>query len=133
MSEKNLDVGVNMYEFNQVNMAKLPILKSNSELRHAKQTIKNFVENKAATYFMLLNHDLRYFTLFNFKNGILTEIKENIMAKDIIECIESLNLNLIDIFPDDSNNALEVWAKDQEEEIAHMFLLFPYDEGVLEY
>ena len=131
--DKNVDMGINLYEFNKVNMAKMPILKTGSELRRVKQTIKSFVEEKASTYFMLLNHELRYFTLFNFKNGLLTDIKENAMAKDVIECVESMELGLIDIFPDDGNGALEIWAKDTEEDIAHMFLLFPYNEGVLEY
>jgi hypothetical protein len=133
MDEKNLDIGVNMYEFNKVNMAKLPILKTSSEIRGAKRVVKNFVNAKPATYYMMLNHENRYFTLFNFRNGIMTEGKIDVMANDVIECMENCGFALIDINEDSTGEALEIWVKDEENEIAYMYLLFPYDFGVIEY
>ena len=133
MSEKNVDVGVNMYEFNQVNMAKLPVLKTSSEIRGAKRVIKNFLNAKPASYYMLLNHDNHDFTLFSFKNGVMTEAKINLMADDIVECMENREYGLLDINLNTSEDALEVWVKDFEKETAYMYLLFPYDFAVIEY
>ena len=133
MGDKNLDLGVNMYEFNKINVAKMPVLKTSSEIRGAKRVIKEFVNKKLAKYYMLLNHDNRYFTLFNFKDGVIFEEKVNTMANDIIECMENCGFGIVDISRDESEEALEVWVKDEENQTAYMYLLFPYDFGVIEY
>lgn len=133
MEDKNLDLNVNMYEFNKINVAKMPVLKTSSEIRGAKRVIKEFVNEKLAKYYMLLNHDNRYFTLFNFKDGVIFEEKVNTMANDVIECMENCGFGIVDISRDESEEALEVWAKDEENQTAYMYLLFPYDFGVIEY
>ena len=133
MEDKNLDLGVNMYEFNKINVAKMPVLKTSSEIRGAKRVVKEFVKEKLARYYMLLNHDNRYFTLFNFKDGVIFEEKVNTMANDVIECMENCGFGIVDISRDESEEALEVWVKDEENQTAYMYLLFPYDFGVIEY
>jgi hypothetical protein len=130
---KEIDSGVNMYDFNRVNMGRLPVLKTEEELNGAKQVIKNFINEKLAKYYMLLNHDNRYFTLFNFVNGVITDTKNKLMANDIIECMQNFGFGIIDIFEDETGEALEVWVKNLETEAVYMYLLFPYDFGVLEY
>jgi hypothetical protein len=130
---KEIDSGVNMYEFNRINMGRLPVLKTEEELNGAKQVIKNFVNEKLANYYMLLNHDNRYFTLFNFKSGVISELKVNVMSDDVIECMQNFGFGIIDIFEDTTGEALEVWVKNLETEAVYMYLLFPYDFGVLEY
>jgi hypothetical protein len=40
---------------------------------------------------------------------------------------------IIDIFEDETGEALEVWVKNLETEAVYMYLLFPYDSGVIEY
>lgn len=129
--DKELDLGMNLYEFNRVNMGQLPILKTKEELNGAKNVIKTFLNNKNAKYYMLLNHDNRYFTLFNFQNKDINAI--NTMADDVIECMENCDFNIIDINLDASGSALEVWVKDKNTEAVYMYLLFPYDFGVIEY
>ena len=82
---------------------------------------------------MLLNHDNKDFTLFHFKNGIGSDVKINVMANDIIECMENRGFGLLDVSLDEAGCAEEVWVKDRETETVYMYLLFPYDNGVIEY
>ena len=127
---KEINSGLNMYEFNRMNMGKLPLLE---DLSGAKETIKSFISKKATQYYMLLNHDNRYFTLFNFSAGIVLSSKIELMGEDVIECLQNCNFGIIDIFEDEVGAALEIWVKDLETEAVYMYLLFPYDYGVIEY
>ena len=130
---KEVDMGIDMYSFNRVNMGQLPYLETKDELESAKLFIKNYINKTCSEFYMMLNHDLRDFTLFNFKNGILTDIKINIMADDIIECMNNRGFGLLDVGLDEADAAIEIWVKDRETEAVHMFLLFPYDNGVIQY
>lgn len=130
---KEIDSGVNLYDFNRVNMGKLPLLETEAELECAKIMIKNFINANPDTYYMLLNHDNRYFTVFNFKGGLLSELKIKVMANDVIECMKNFGFGIIDISPNEAGNALEVWVKNIETDAVFMYLLFPYGFGVLEY
>ena len=132
MNEKDINMEVNLYEFNRVNMGKLPLLKTKEEIDSAKKVIQTFIQNCDATYYMLLNHDNHYFTLFSFKS----EKNETIiltMAQDVIDCLESCGLGVIDINLNETLDALEVWVKDLDKEVVYMYMLFPYDSGVIEY
>lgn len=132
MSEKDINMGVNMYEFNRVNMGRLPLLKTKEELDGAKRVVKNFIQDSKANYYMLLNHDNRYFTLFSFRSE-KSEATNLIMAQDVIECMDNCGFGIIDINPNETGDALEVWVKDLETEAVFMYMLFPYDFGVIEY
>lgn len=130
---KEMQAGINLYEFNKINMGKLPILKTEEEILGAKSVVIKFLEENPATYYMLLNHENRYFTLFNFKSEGSKSNAKSVMAQDVIECMEYCGFDLIDICLDEDGYALEVWGKKQTEQEACMYLLFPYDSGVIEY
>ena len=130
---KEINSGVNMYDFNRANMGKLPVLTTPEELAGAKGVVTSFLEQHPAKYYMLLNHENKYFTVFNFANDGSFATQKNYMAQDVIECMENCDFNIIDICPDNFGGALEVWVKDLETESVHMYLLFPYDFGVIEY
>jgi homospermidine synthase len=128
---KEIDTGMNMYDFNRVNMGQLPLLETEEQFEGAKLVVKNFLNAKPASYYMLLNHDNRYFTLFHI--DFMTEVKKDVVAQDIIECMQNCGFGIIDINEDEGGNALEVWVKDLETETVYMYLFFPYDFGVIEY
>jgi hypothetical protein len=131
---KEVDSGINMYEFNKVNMGKnLPILKTDDEIEGAKLVISNYINETMGEFYMMLNHDNRDFTLFNFFNGILTTVKVKTMTDDIIECMENRGYGLLDVNLDEAGAAVEIWVKDKETEAVFMYLLFPYDIGVIKY
>lgn len=130
---KEVDMGMNVYDFNRVNMGQLPYLETEEEIANAKKVLKNYINKTCCEFYMMLNHDLRDFTLFNFKNGILTEIKANIMADDVVKCMENRGYGLLDIELNEEGSAVEIWIKDRDTETVYMFLLFPYDIGVIQY
>ena len=131
---KEVDTGVNLYEFNKINMAQIPCLETTEQFNGAKLVVKDFVnENLSSNYYMLLNHEKRYFTVFHISKEIDLEFAKEMIANDILECMLNCNFGIIDINKDESEMALEVWVKDLETADVHMFLFFPYDFGVIEY
>ena len=131
--EKEVDIGIDMYSFNRVNMGQLPYLETEEEIDGAKIIIKNYINKTCNEFYMMLNHDLRDFTLFNFRNGLLNDTKIQVMADDIIECVQNRGFGLLDVNPDEAGMAIEIWVKNRETETVYMFLLFPYDVGVIQY
>lgn len=130
---QEIDSGMNLYEFNRVNMGKLPVLKTIEEFEGAKLVIENFINDKLGTYYMMLNHERKDFTLFNFLQGVIVDSKTETMINDVLECMDNRSLDIIDISPDEANMALEIWVKERQTEAVYMYLLFPYDFGVIEY
>ena len=130
---KKMDMGINMYDFNRINMKQFPYLETEEEIENVKTLLRNYINKTCSEFYMLLNHDVRDFTLFNFKNGILTDIKIHTMANDIIECFENRAYGLLDVELDEAGLAVEIWVKDRATEEVYMFLLFPYDSGVIQY
>jgi hypothetical protein len=130
---QELDTGINMYEFNRMNMGKLPVLKTEEEIEGAKTVIQNYLYENDATFYMMLNYDNRDFTLFNFFGGIINNAKVRLMSDDIIECMVNRGYNIIDINKDEVGTGLEIWVKDIDTEAVFMYILFPYDEGVITY
>ena len=130
---KEINTGVNMYEFNRVNMGQLPFLTTKEEIDGAKAQVIDYIEKTNSNYYMMLNHDKKDFTLFNFQNDYISNFKILSMANDVIECMENRGLGLLDIGLDEAGCALEIWVKDRYTEAVFMYLLFPYDNGVIEY
>ena len=130
---KDIETGVSMYDFNRANMGKLPLLDEEG-IEGAKNVVRKFLtKQKENFYYMLLNHENRYFTLFEFTHNIKSDGRINTMADDVIECMLNCDFGIIDINEDEMGMALEVWVKDIETEAVHMYLLFPYDFGVIKY
>jgi hypothetical protein len=130
---KDIETGVSMYDFNRANMGKLPLLDEEG-IEGAKNVVRKFLTRQTENfYYMLLNHENRYFTLFEFTHNIKSDGRINTMADDVIECMLNCGFGIIDINEDEIGMALEVWVKDIETEAVHMYLLFPYDFGVIKY
>lgn len=130
---KDIETGVSMYDFNRANMGKLPLLDEEG-IEGAKNVVRKFLTRQTENfYYMLLNHENRYFTLFEFTHNIKSDDRINTMADDVIECMLNCGFGIIDINEDEIGMALEVWVKDIETEAVHMYLLFPYDFGVIKY
>ena len=90
------------------------------QIEKSKRLIYDFLqEYKHTQYFMLLLKELSYYTLFVSND----DSNEN-MSDVIIECLSNLG-SIIDI-NNESEGAIEVWIKDNNEE-AHIGYFFPYD------
>lgn len=112
-------------------VSKLPDLEDFDE---AKETIQKFVdseENRFKKYYMLLNNDKRYYTVFHrhtlgdFYNVIIEEYIPDVL----IECLQ--NIGTIKMFEPIENERIECWVNTPDDGCI-VYLFFPYDEGVIE-
>lgn len=115
-----------LYELNKAGYLSLPTL-NELELYSYQQKVLEFINDKKAKYFMLLNHDIRYFTLFSHIN----EDKDNkYVAKEVMDIARSLgDIKSIELSND--TNAIEFWIVDYTGE-CNLYIFFNYDQGVIE-
>lgn len=76
---------MNLYELNQAGYASLPNMTMN-EIESAKENIRGFLEKNKNIYYMLLNHEVKSFTIFHYTRG---ERWPTFMAKEIIDIVKS--------------------------------------------
>lgn len=113
-----------LYELNQAGYNSLPELKDD-RLHEAEKKLYDYLITYDANYYMMLNHDKKYFTIFTYKKD--THI-QTWMVDVMIDIARSLGtLKSIEIAP----NMVEFWITD-EFGICNMYAMFPYDQGVIE-
>ncbi len=112
---------MNLYEANQAIYQNAPSI---TDRDGAQAQIRNYLTTHPSKYYLMLNNDERYYTLYTFKN----EFKFNKMAKEILDI--SLNLGDIKDIVTSDNGYLEFWIIYKEKPT--MFILFDYTRGVIE-
>lgn len=112
-----------LYEVNQQVYNQLPKI-TKAELEKAKDRLLKFISNHNDTYYMMLNHDKKYYTIFVIKRG--DRIIE--MINEIIDVSKSLGqIKGIEIT---DQEMIEIWISNGDE--CNMYAVFPYDKGVIE-
>ena len=125
--ENSEDPGVaqmNLYNFNQMIMAQVPEV-DEAGIENIKKLIKDFI-GEANNAYMLLCHELRYYTLFLKDSAHVEEKLEDVM----IECLKSLG-KIKDVFVTEDENAIECWIQQEGEDIANVLYFFNYNDGVV--
>ena len=113
------NINLSLYEINKQLISQLPDIDETKAL----EKINKFYEHTSQGYYMFLNYENKYFTLFE-KN----KYGEDIFEVIVLECIKNIGqLKEIDIYDD----RLEIWIMIDDE--IYDYLLFPYDEGVVSY
>ena len=129
---ENTTVGsMTLYDLNKTAVRSLKKM-NNMDVNRALEKVKdwyNGLSNKPK-YFMFLNKEHNYYTLF-------VQTKENSNVDNFIHEFKDLLMNwyadkdIRAIDYDNASGAIETWAMwDGEPTVAY---LFPYDEGVVEY
>lgn len=118
---------IKLYEFAQPNYAALPTM-SKDELIRATEYVEAFLkETEESAYYALLNSDNRYFTIF------IKESKDEDafyrLAKEAIECAESLGE--VKAIEKNELGALEFWIVPRGKDLAYVYLLFDYSQGII--
>ena len=99
---------------------------SKKDILEAKKLVKEFISKDDLSHaYMLLCHELRYYTVF-LKDK---EHYQDKMEDVFIECIE--NLGTIKSIGLSDDMAIEVWLVHHETEEPFVAYLFNYDEGVI--
>lgn len=120
-----LNLGLTLYDVNKMIVAQLPSLITDKQLMNGKEIIKKFTHNYilGEAYYMLLSHELNYFTLFH----VCEEYEEKV-EDIVIECLQNIGvIQQINLREDEQ--AIECWVKNDKG--VFMLLLFNYDEGVI--
>lgn len=111
-----------LYELNQAGYASLPKM-TKAELEKAKGNIITFLDSNDSRYYMMLNHDNKYFTLFTYEN----DANKNKMASEIISVSKTLGeIKAIEI----NGNIVEIWILHGEK--CDMYVFFDYTKGVIQ-
>lgn len=105
----------------------LPSKVTNGQLRESKDILKQLKQETGNKYYMLLCNDIHYYTVLNiidtdedcieFYNLVVELLQDN----GVIQMINWMN---------DNHDTVECWIKNEKG--TFMFLLFPYDWGVIE-
>ena len=124
----DVDMGLNVYEFNKNIMKQLPPIE---DLDCVKKTLMKYIEvTPAQQYLMMLCREKNDYTLFNFHNMWVTEQ----FAEDVLECIANRGVSIVNCEIIDNNVAMELWVKKPGQmEDADLYYIFPADEMIITY
>ena len=123
----------NLYDANKQIMNQEPVI-SPEILALAALDLQNwFAETYTSKYYMLLCHELRDYTVFNFDAHSIGDRPEEYhcldITHDLIECLN--NRGEILTIEQQPDGAWEIWMRIDAETFA--YYLFPYGQAVLEY
>ncbi len=123
----SINTGLTQYDLNKMVIEQLPSQITNGQLKESKNILKQLIEKYKDKYFMLLCNDIHYYTVLHriisdeniikFHNLVIELLQDN----GVIQTIDWAN---------ESKDAVECWIKNEKG--ALMFMLFPYDWGVVE-
>lgn len=116
----NSNLALNAYELNKMAYAQMPVPAHNSdEYNKLMGVLTQYInEHPTMKYFMLLNNELHYYTLFN----LLDDSDESIYGV-LQECLDNVG-NLVDIEYVKETDACECWVKNFNE--VSMYVFFAY-------
>lgn len=113
------------YTFEKIGYGSLPDM-NEDELFKARKIVDDFLRKFPSPYYMFLNNESRYYTVFTFTNTYLF----NTMSKEIMDIAKELGpIKSIEVAED--GQALEFWINYNNEGIK-VFYLFDYAKGVIE-
>lgn len=124
MAEMNIGT---LYDLNKNLVQKNISALKEGVLNSKKEIVKNFLRDTKDTYYMLLCHEQRDYTVF--KIDTLEDSKYNGMISILIdECLKNRGIiKSIELTKD--KQAIEIWLMIEEE--AFVYYLFPYGEAVI--
>ena len=124
----DVDMGLNVYEFNKNIMKQLPVIE---DLKGVRETLIKYIhETPAKQYLMMLCREQNDYTLFNLNNNRFN----NQFDQDVIECMENRGFGIVSAEIIDDGVAMEIWVKEPGQmENADLYYLFPADQMVIKY
>ena len=123
----DVDMGLNVYDFNKNIMKQWPIIEN---LDSVAETIWNYWENAPFdSYLMMLCRERNDYTLFDFNGNDASNF-----VNDIFECFANRGFGIVSAEIIDDGVAMEIWVKEPGQmESADLYYLFPADKMVIEY
>lgn len=120
---------LSLYVCNQMVMAQKPDM-TKEEILSTKSLLEQWFEDNPDEYFMLLNNELHYYTVFHQVTATFGSYAK--MVNELLDVLidDIKNIKTIEV---DTNGALAIWSGGWEDEgVPHCFYFFPYGRGVIE-
>jgi hypothetical protein len=112
-----------LYEFNKNGYSSLPDL-TEEDFERGIEKITTFLEHTWNQYYMILNHDIHYYTLYHWEDNYRAPDE---VARDMAELMGSLGaIKAIEVEED----RIEFWITNITGE-CQLYALFAYDNGVI--
>lgn len=122
------EVTMSLYEINQGIMSQLPPYnEENIKKLITKITRWDIDEHVGVKYYMLLNNDKHYYTIFHSEDSAHNDFES--LGKGVVILLQEMGYSIVSEEIDSDH--CEIWVKDDHETLA--YLLFPYDQGVVTY
>jgi hypothetical protein len=99
-----------------------------AQLERAEETINEYGSAHNNIHYMLLGHDIRYYTIFSQNLNITSEK----LGHAVIDCLENIG-QIKEIVLDEETDAIECWVTTYQEKETIVLYLFPYDTGIVYY
>jgi hypothetical protein len=115
---------MNLYEINQAAVSQLPKM-SEEMVAEKKEMIRQYLDEVADEYYMLLCRDLNYYTMFSLRADEGLPAAES----EIIECIRDLGSIISIERSTETGKVIEIWFKCADG--TFVAYLFPYGKGVV--
>lgn len=128
-STEDKEIQVSLYDLNRQMISQMPDM-TEEQLLFARESFKDWLNHYKDNYYMLLNHELHYFTLFHGK--FMDEETYNNLWQELLEVFQSVgHLKMVEL---DNNDAMAFWSTwdNGEDELPYCFYFFPYGQGVVE-
>lgn len=126
----NGGVTMSLYDLNKNIISQLPSL-GEEDIERIKNEINTFDDDNKNLHYMLLCNELHYYTILTGVHIGAAEFSS--LGSAIIGLINEMGNEII--AADAFEGRYEIWLrnKDNSEEEPHVYLLFPYDMGVVTY
>lgn len=120
---------ISLYDCNRAVMNNMPDL-TEKEIKSKTELIGNWFEKYPDRYFMLLCHELNYYTVFHQVTTTFGSFTK--MTEELLDLLIN-HIGHIKTIEIDTNGMIAIWGWQREEnENPHCFYLFPYGAGVIE-
>ena len=115
---------MNIYELNKAGYANLPSL-TPEQIEASKPALIQFLTTFSSRYYMLVNNESHYYTLFTY--GGLSNIET--LADEILSIVKELG----EIKSIERNKRMmEFWIVDKVDKECRLYPFFDYSRGVIE-
>ena len=124
MSNEN-GLSLSLYEMNKSVITKLPVY-TDDQIKQLQATLDAW-DNTNYNYYMLLCNEARYYTVFHRTLSMISSFTT--LGEAVIKLLLEADYTIHEEteYPD----RFEIWVKKDDE--TYVFILFPYDEGVVNY
>lgn len=114
-----------LYEFNKIGYNSVPSLTKQEE-KKAIDLIHEYIKGRNDSYYMMLNHDIHYYTLFNWAT-----CSSLAFAEEVLDVAKSLGpVKSVEL--SQNGEMIEIWITNIMMNECHMYGFFSYDAGVIE-